>query len=86
MIASLGRILRTSYTYAETLTFTVAANGLGGTGTTSPGYDLKGVFVKPDLWARGQALSVSVEGLQESFTAYDRTALLSAGAHCFRAR
>jgi translocation and assembly module TamA len=74
---------RDVFTHAETLTFTVAANGLGGTGTTAPGYDLKGVFVKPDLWARGQALSVWVEVQQESFTAYDRTALL-AGAQLSR--
>ena len=74
---------RNVFTHAETLTFTVAANGLGGTGTTSPGYDLKGVFVKPDAWARGQALSLWLEGQKESLTAYDRTALL-AGAQLSR--
>ena len=62
--------------HAETLTLTAAANGLGGTGTTAPGYDLKGVFAKPDVWSRGQVLSLSVEGLKESLTAYNRTALL----------
>jgi translocation and assembly module TamA len=74
---------RDVFTHAETLTFTAAANGLGGTGTTAPGYDLKGVFVKPDLWSRGQALTVSLEGQKESLTAYDRTALL-AGAQLSR--
>ncbi len=68
---------RDVFTHAETLTFTAAANGLGGTGTTAPGYDLKGVFAKPDFWARGQELSISLEGQKESLTAYDRTALLA---------
>jgi translocation and assembly module TamA len=68
---------RDVFTHAETLTFTVAADGLGGTGTTSPGYDLKGVFAKPDYYARGQTLSVIGEGLNQSLTAYDRTALLA---------
>jgi translocation and assembly module TamA len=61
---------------AETLTLSATANGLGGTGTTAPGYDLKAVFAKPDYYARGQVLSLSVEGLKESLTAYDRTAVL----------
>jgi translocation and assembly module TamA len=65
---------------AETLTLTATANGLGGTGTTAPGYDLKAVFTKPDYYARGQLLSLSVEGLKESLTAYDRTALLLAAS------
>jgi translocation and assembly module TamA len=55
---------------------TATANGLGGTGTTAPGYDLKAVFAKPDYFARGQTLSLSVEGLKQSLTAYDRTAIL----------
>jgi translocation and assembly module TamA len=71
---------RNVFRHAETLTVTVAANGLGGTGTTSPGYDLKGVFVKPDYYARGQSLTLSAEGLRESLTAYDRTAILLGGA------
>ena len=74
---------RDVFTHAETLTFTAAANGLGGTGTTAPGYDLKGVFTKPDFWARGQVLSVSLEGVKESLTAYNRTAVL-AGASLSR--
>jgi len=74
---------RDVFTHAETLTFTAAANGLGGTGSTAPGYDLKGVFAKPDYLLRGQELSVSLEGLRESLTAYDRTALL-AGASLAR--
>ncbi len=61
---------------AETLTFSVAANGLGGTGTTAPGYDLKAVFTKPDYYAHAQTLSLSAEILKESLTAYDRTGFL----------
>lgn len=67
---------RNLFHHAETLTLTATANGLGGTGTTAPGYDLRGVFAKPDYFARGQMLHLSVEGLKESLTAYDRTALL----------
>ncbi len=71
---------RDVFTHAETLTFTAAANGLGGTGTTSPGYDLKGVFAKPDSFSIGQTGTVSLEGVKESVTAYNRTALLAAAA------
>jgi translocation and assembly module TamA len=74
---------RDVFTHAETLTFTVAANGLGGTGTIAPGYDIKGVFAKPDYYARGQTLSVTLEGLKESLIPYDRTALV-AGINLFR--
>ena len=71
---------RDLFRHAESLTLSAAANGLGGTGTTSPGYDLKAVFAKPDFYARGQTLSLSVEGLKESLTAYSRTALLTGAA------
>jgi translocation and assembly module TamA len=71
---------RDVFTHAETLTFTAAASGLGGTGTTAPGYDLKGVFAKPDYLMRGQELTVSLEGVREFLTAYDRTALLGSAA------
>lgn len=65
---------------AETLTISVAANGLGGTGTTAPGYDLKAVFTKPDYYAHGQMLTLSAEALKESLTAYDRTGFLLGAA------
>ncbi|MGE4481273.1 autotransporter assembly complex protein TamA [Acidocella sp.] len=71
---------RNLFRRAETLTFSVAANGLGGTGTTAPGYDIKGVFTKPDYYARGQTLTLSAEGLKESPTAYDRTGILLGGS------
>ena len=62
---------------ADTLTFSAAANGLGGTGSVAPGYDLKSVFGKPDFVARGQTLDVSLEALNQSLPAYSRTALLA---------
>jgi len=68
---------RDVFRHAETLTLTVAASGLGGTGNTAPGYDVKGVFAKPDYYARGQTLTLALEGLKESLTAYSRTALLA---------
>jgi len=70
---------RNVFGHAETLTVTVAGNGLGGTGTTSPGYDLKTVFVKPDYEIVGQTATATLEGLNQSVTAYDRTALLAGG-------
>ncbi len=67
---------RNAFRRAETLTLSVAANGLGGTSTTAPGYDLKGVFTKPDYNTREQMLSLSVEGLRQALTAYDRTGII----------
>ena len=71
---------RNLFGHAETLTLSVAANGLGGTGTTAPGYDLKGVFTKPDYYVRGQTLTLSAEGLQQSLTAYRRTGIIIGGS------
>jgi translocation and assembly module TamA len=68
---------RDVFGHAETLTFTAAASGLGGTGATAPGYDFKGVFAKPDFRARGQVLTLTLEALNQSLTAYSRTALLA---------
>ncbi|MBU6419551.1 MAG: BamA/TamA family outer membrane protein [Proteobacteria bacterium] len=67
---------RNVFRHAETLTISVAANGLGGTGTTAPGYDLKAIFAKPDYYARGQTLSLSAEALKESLNAYSRTGFI----------
>ena len=69
---------RNVFRRAETLTLSATANGLGGTGA-SPGYDLKALFAKPDFYRRGQSLSVSLEGVRESLTAYSRTAFLAGG-------
>lgn len=71
---------RDMFRHAETLTFTVAANGVGGTGATAPGYDLKGIFAKPDFGQRGQTLALTLEAINQSLTAYHRTAALGAFA------
>ncbi len=68
---------RDVFTHAERLKFTAAGNGLAATGTRAPGYDLQAVFAKPDFAARGQILSLSLEALNESLTAYSRKALLA---------
>jgi translocation and assembly module TamA len=68
---------RNVFRHAETLTFSLAASGLGGTGNTAPGYDVKGVFAKPDDISTGQTLTLSAEAVKESITAYNRTALLA---------
>lgn len=62
---------------AETLTITGAISGIGGTATSAPGYDLKGVFAKPDYYLRSQTLTATAEAVRQSLTAYDQTALLS---------
>ncbi len=70
---------RNVFRKAETLTISATASGLGGSATTAPGYDLKAVFAKPDYYSRGQTLTLTLEGLKESLTAYDRTAVLATG-------
>lgn len=67
---------RDVFSHAERLKLSAAGNGLAATGTRAPGYELKAVFAKPDFIARGQMLSVSLEALNESLTAYSRKALL----------
>ena len=61
---------------AETLTITGSMSGFGGTATPSPGYDLKGVFAKPDYYLRSQTLTATIEAVKQSLTAYDQKALL----------
>jgi translocation and assembly module TamA len=61
------------------LTITATASGLGGSATTAPGYDLKGVFAKPDYYSRGQTLTLTLEALKQSLNAYDQTAILASG-------
>jgi len=70
---------RNVFRKAETLTITATASGLGGSATTAPGYDLKGVFAKPDYYFRGQTLTLTLEGLKQSLTAYNQTAILASG-------
>jgi translocation and assembly module TamA len=37
------------------------------------------VFAKPDYYFRGQTLTLTLEGLKQSLTAYDQTAILASG-------
>lgn len=70
---------RNVFRNAETLTITGAISGFGGSATPSPGYDLKGVFAKPDYHIPSQTLTLTAEALKQSLTAYDQTALLASG-------
>jgi len=70
---------RNLFRNAETLTITAAISGFGGSATPSPGYDLKGVFAKPDYYIPSQTLTLSAEALKQSLTAYDQTAILISG-------
>jgi len=74
---------RDVFGHAETLTITASATGIGGTGSTAPGYDIKADFAKPDYLRHGQSLNLSLEALQQDLTAYNRQAIL-AGASLTR--
>jgi translocation and assembly module TamA len=71
---------RNVFRHAETLTITAAIGDIGGSADNQAGYDLKGVFVKPDFESVGQSLTVSAEALHQSLTAYTRTAFLAGPA------
>ena len=68
---------RNVFRNAETLTITGSISGFGGSATPAPGYDLKGVFAKPDYYMPTQTLTLTAEALKQSLTAYDQTALLA---------
>jgi translocation and assembly module TamA len=59
---------------AEQLRFSAANTELGGSSSTSPGYDITGSFIKPDFLARDQSLEIDLEAIKEDLDAYDRTA------------
>ena len=65
---------------AETLRLGAAVTQLGGTASRGQGYDVNATFTKPDLWARNQVLTVTLQGIKESLDAYDRTAALAGAA------
>ena len=71
---------RNLFRRAETLTVTLAASSIGGSDSKAVGYDLKGVFAKPDYYVRGQTLTYSAEAVRQSLTAYDRTAFVTGPA------
>lgn len=61
---------------AERLELGAAVTQIGGTATRSIGYNVTGVFTKPDLWIRSLDLVVNLQGIREELIAYARTAVL----------
>lgn len=61
---------------AESLRLGAAITQLGGTASRGSGYDINATFTKPDFWARDQSLSVTLQAIQESLDAYNRTAVV----------
>lgn len=68
---------------AESLKLGAAITQLGGTASRGSGYDVNATFTKPDYLARDQVLTVTLQGIQESLDAYNRTAAV-AGAQLAR--
>lgn len=65
---------------AESLTLFTAISGIAGNATNGIGYDLKGVFTKPNYYVHNQTLTLSAEALKESLTAYDRKGVILGGS------
>ena len=70
---------RNLFGHAESLTVSTSISGIAGNSTNGLGYDLKGVFVKPDYFVHNQTLTLSAEALKESLTAYDRKGFIIGG-------
>lgn len=71
---------RNLFGQAESLTISAAVSGIAGNATNGLGYDLKGVFIKPDYYVHNQTLTLSAEALKESLTAYDRKGVIFGGS------
>lgn len=71
---------RNLFGHAESLTLSTSVSGIAGNSTNGLGYDVKGVFLKPDYIVRNQTLSLSAEALKESLTAYDRKGFIIGGS------
>lgn len=71
---------RNLFGQAESLTISAAISGIAGNATNGLGYDLKGVFIKPNYYVHNQTLALSVEALKESLTAYDRKGVILGGS------
>lgn len=71
---------RNLFGHAESLTISSTVSGIAGNSTHGIGYDLKGVFVKPDYYVHNQTLTLSAEALKESLTAYDRKGIILGGS------
>lgn len=65
---------------AENLTLSTSVSGIAGNSTNGLGYDLKGVFNKPNYYVHNQTLTLSAEALKESLTAYDRKGVILGGS------
>ncbi len=61
---------------AEQLNLGAAVTQLGGRSTRGIGYNATAALIKPDVWARNQTVTVSLQAVKESLDAYDRTAVL----------
>ena len=61
---------------AERLDLGAAITQLGGTASTSPGYDVSAILTQPDVFVRDLDLIYKLQGIKESLDAYDRTAVL----------
>jgi translocation and assembly module TamA len=61
----------------EQLNLSATALNLGGTISTSIGYDVLAQYVKPDFLQRDQAIQFSVRALHQNLEAYDQTALIA---------
>ena len=62
---------------AESLKLGAAITQLGGTASRGSGYDVNATFNKPDFLTRDQVLTVTLQGIQESLDAYNRTAVVA---------
>ncbi len=62
---------------AERLDLGAAITQLGGSASRGAGYNVTAALTKPDLWARNQSLTVSLQAIKESLDAYDRIAVLA---------
>jgi len=60
--------------YADQLALSATMINLGGSATTSVGYDVSARYLIPDVGRRDQSLQLSLEALKQSLQAYDQTA------------
>ena len=68
---------RNLFGQAERLDLGAAVTQLGGSASKRPGYNVTAALLKPDVWARNQSLTFSLQAVKESLEAYDRTAALA---------
>jgi translocation and assembly module TamA len=59
---------------AEQLNLSAAINGVGGTASSTLGYNATAQFIKPQFLAHDQALEFDLGGIKQKLDAYDQTA------------